>query len=170
MTMTESSNIIPVEVLAHLQLWTNFCNNQFVRNTTAWEAGFPSYGKESGFNPNLGKTFSKLLTNQKFWVTYKGARTAQLKCLQCSYVKIMFSVVNKDADKDVNVTDQLWEHQASVVPGSSLSDCPCATSPRVTAPQLGAWQLCEQGLHTHCSRPRRFVSYRAGPTWVFKDS
>lgn len=42
---------------------------------------------------------------------------------------------NKDADKDVNVTDQLWELQASVVPGNPLSDCPCATGTGVTAPQ-----------------------------------
>lgn len=45
---------------------------------------------------------------------------------------------NKDADKDVNVTEQLWELQACVVPGSALSDCPCATGTRVTAPQPGA--------------------------------
>ena len=45
---------------------------------------------------------------------------------------------NKDADKDVTVTDQLWELEASVVPGSPFSDCPCATGTRVTAPQLGA--------------------------------
>lgn len=45
---------------------------------------------------------------------------------------------NKDADKDVNVTDQLWELQAYVVPGSPLSDCPCATGTGVTAPQSGA--------------------------------
>lgn len=45
---------------------------------------------------------------------------------------------NKDADKDVNVTNQLWELQASVVPGSPFSDCLCATRTRVAAPQLGA--------------------------------
>lgn len=51
-TMTESSNMIPVKVLARSQLWTNFCNNQFLRNRTGCEAGFPFYGKKSGFNPN----------------------------------------------------------------------------------------------------------------------
>lgn len=45
---------------------------------------------------------------------------------------------NNDADKDMNVSDQLWELQASVVPGSPLSDCPCAMGSRVTAPQSGA--------------------------------
>lgn len=45
---------------------------------------------------------------------------------------------NKDVDKDVNVTDQLWELQASVVPGSPFSDCLCATGTGVAAPQSGA--------------------------------
>lgn len=77
------------------------------------------------------------------------------------------------SNKDVTVTDPLWELQASAVPGSLLLDCPCATGTRVAAPPSGDWQLCEpweQGLQAPCSRPKRRVSYRAGPTWVFKDS
>lgn len=45
---------------------------------------------------------------------------------------------NKDADKNVNVTEQLWELQASVVPGSPVSDYPCASGSGVAAPQSGA--------------------------------
>lgn len=57
---------------------------------------------------------------------------------------------NKDADKDVNVTDQLWELQASVVPGSPPSDCPCATGTGAAAPQLGAVPLCEPSESRAC--------------------
>lgn len=72
---------------------------------------------------------------------------------------------NKDADKDVNVTEQLWELQPSVVPGSALSDCPCATGPRVAAPQSGAWQLWEPA-----ESPLQARDSTAGPTWASENS
>lgn len=38
---------------------------------------------------------------------------------------------NKDADKDVNVTDQLWELQASVVPGVHSQTVPALPGPEL---------------------------------------
>lgn len=45
---------------------------------------------------------------------------------------------NKDTDKDVNFTDQLWELQALVVPDSPHSECPWASRTCAAAPQQGA--------------------------------
>lgn len=96
MTMTGPSNMITVKVLAHSQLWANFYNNQFVRNRTGWEAGFPFYREKNLASIQIPlKDTIKIFTNQKFWVTYRDTKTVQPKCLQCSYVKIMFSVATK---------------------------------------------------------------------------
>lgn len=93
--MTGPSNMIPVKVWAHSQLWANCCNNQFVRNRTGWEACFPLYRKKTWLqSKSHWKIHLKFLLT-KNWVTSRGTKTVQPKRLQRSYVKILFSVATK---------------------------------------------------------------------------
>lgn len=154
--MTSPSNMIPVKVLAHSQLWANFCNNQFVRHRTGWEAGFPFYRKKNWLqSKSHWKTLSKLFTNQKLWVTYRGTKTVQDKRLQCSYVKIMFSVATKMLTRmwmsltSCGNSRHLWFPESTL--RLSLHYRDQSRSPSVGS-LTALWSVWEQGLQAPGSR------------------
>lgn len=144
---SESSG--PFTVMSKL-LWQSICKKQ---NRLRRRISFLQAKNKPSIQIPLKDTLT-IFSNQKLWVTYTGIKTVQPKCLQCSYVKIMFSVATKMLTRMwMSLTSQLWELQASVVPGSPLSDCPCATGSGVAAPQSGAWQPCEPSESRACRHP-----------------